>query len=101
MATDSLQAAQNQAVRELLKEQARTVWPIRLQAHMDALDVPVQALADGAGTTYQTIWKLLQGKLIPREYLRISIALALGTDVEKLFPLPTREAIVERTRRAA
>lgn len=85
--------ARTQAIRSLLREHARTVWSVRLDERMDALNVTIPVLADAAGTTYQTIWKMLRGDLYPSEYLRVAIALALGTDTDRLFPLPAREAL--------
>lgn len=73
----------------MLRTQAETVWANRLRAHMDALGISTQDLAEAADTTYQTIWKILRGELYPRESLRISIALALGADLDRLFPMPT------------
>lgn len=95
MATDTPQAARTQAIRAVLKDHSKVVWSNRLDARMQAMGVSVTVLAEGAGTTYQTLWKLLRGELYPKEYLRIAIALALGAEVEQLFPMPTREALVK------
>lgn len=99
MATDTRQAARAQAIRAALRENAKTVWAIRLDERMNALGVSVQQLADGAGTTYQTIWKILKGELYPKEYLRIAIAICLGAEVERLFPMPDARTMVARIER--
>lgn len=101
MATDTPQAARTQAIRAVLAEQAKVIWANRLDARMDAMGVSVTTLAEGAGTTYQTIWKILRGEMYPKEYLRIAIALALGAEVEQLFPMPTRDVLVAAAEKAA
>lgn len=100
MATDTPQAARTQAIRSVLDEHAKIVWANRLDARMQGLGVSTQALADGAGTTYQTIWKVLRGEIYPKEYLRIAIALALGAEVEEIFPMPNRAKIVDAIEQA-
>lgn len=45
------------------------------------------ALVDGV--TVQTISKVENGEIIPRDYLKVAIAAALRTDAATLFPLPT------------
>lgn len=101
MATDTPQAARTQAIRLALREHARVVWANRLDSRMKGMGVTVQDLAEGSGTTYQTIWKLLRGDLYPKEYLRVAIALALGAGVDDLFPMPDLETIVRRVEAAA
>jgi transcriptional regulator with XRE-family HTH domain len=95
MATDSAQAARAQAIRKALRGHAKIVWSNRLDSRMQALGVSVGDLADIAGTSYQTIWKIKRGDIYPREYLRVSIALALGAGVDDLFPMPSRDELVK------
>lgn len=52
-----------------------------------------QRLADGAGSSLQTIFRIERGDLVPREYLRQSIAYTLFVEVDDLWPNPSRQEI--------
>lgn len=76
-------------LRVYLREQACTRWPDRLQFAMKTTKCSAAQLAARSGTTPQTIDKVLKGQIVPREYLRVAIACALGAEVADLFPLPS------------
>lgn len=59
------------------------------------------ALIGDDGVTVQTISKLERGELVPRDYLKLALALALCVEVQKLFPMPARSAIARFAKRAA
>jgi transcriptional regulator with XRE-family HTH domain len=64
-----------------------------IKARRLALGFTLQRLADLAGTTVQTIQRVETGKLIPREYLKASIAVALVLDVTDIWAWPPRHEI--------
>jgi DNA-binding XRE family transcriptional regulator len=101
VATDTPEAARTRAIRSVMRKQAAVVWANRLDSRMAAMRISTQQLADAVGTTYQTIWKMRQGGLYPREYLRVSIAMALGANVEEIFPMPSRTEIASALPKAA
>lgn len=81
-------------VRAFYKTTVAREWGIRVDERMRTLKIREADLARMAGTTPQTIHKVRTGKLMPREYLRVMIALALAADPGDLFPAPTRERIL-------
>jgi len=58
-----------------------------------ALGLTQQQLADLVGMPVPTISKIEVGGLAPRDYLRISLAAALGCEVADLFPWPSKERV--------
>jgi hypothetical protein len=70
---------------------------------MDELPLNGAQVAVLAGTTAQTVSKVRSGELIPRDHLRVMLALALGTTPETLFQLPSlrdvERAVLKRPRR--
>ena len=84
------------AVRDYLQDDLPITWGKLVEARMREVglrNVQVAVLAD---TTAQTIGKVIAGDIMPRDYLRFSIAAALGTSVEKLFPMPSMAEIEQR-----
>ncbi len=84
-------------LRAEFEDYAKTEWPPRLEVAMavrgEISDAQLAALAD---TTRQTIEKVRTGQIVPREYLRYSICIALECDVPALYPYPTRRELLER-----
>lgn len=85
------------ALRKAFESIAKEQWSARLDAVMDSRKVRNAQLAVLADTTPQTIDKVRRGRIVPREHLRYSIAMALGSDVSAIFPLPSREELIERS----
>lgn len=83
-------------IRKAFDQLAKERWGSRLDAVMGARKMRNAQLAVLADTTPQTIAKVRQGLIVPKEYLRYSIAMALGCDVPDIFPLPTRAELLER-----
>lgn len=54
-----------------------------------------QAVADMAGTTLQTIFRVERGELVPRPYLQHSIAYVLGCEVDDLWQPATRQELFD------
>lgn len=75
-----------------LKEYVRTVWgaecAARLESRMDALGVDHYQLAATVGVHPHTVSRIQTAAIIPREYLRIAFAGALGCDVADIWPTP-------------
>lgn len=69
-------------------------WGIRVDERMKALGIKEADLARGAGTTPQTIHKIRTGQMVPREYLRVMIALVLCAEPGDLFPPATRARVL-------
>lgn len=85
-------------IRKAFEALAKERWGSRLDAVMEARQMRNAQLAVLADTTPQTIDKVRRGLIIPREHLRYSIAMALGSEVAAIFPLPTREELVARSK---
>jgi transcriptional regulator with XRE-family HTH domain len=85
------------ALRRAFDAWAKDNWSARLDAVILARP-PLRTahVARMADTTPQTIDKIRSGEIIPKEYLRYAIAIALGCEVEALFPAPTREELFAR-----
>lgn len=63
------------------------VWGERVTARRSALGFSQRQLAELAGTTQATVWKVEHGKITPRDSLKIAIGRALGDDPARLFSL--------------
>lgn len=81
------------AVRQHLKQALPPIWGARVDQRMLDLGFNNAQVAAMADTTPQTISKVRRGDIIPRDYLRITIAAALRTSPEKLFPMPSMAEI--------
>lgn len=79
-------------VRKYLKREQR-FWGSKVHDARVALGWTLEDLAARTGSTSQTIHKIERGQIAPRDHLRIALAFALGTDVDRLFPIPDRETI--------
>lgn len=80
-------------LRKLLRQEAR-LWGRSVFARRDSLHLTLDQVAQLAGTTSQTVHKVERGEIVARDHLRIALALALGTTVEALFPMPDRAMII-------
>lgn len=74
----------------------------RIQTILDSIDGAIKAsgctrasqwLARELGVTETTISSILRGELVPRDYLRASIAWRLGKDVADIWPPMRRDRI--------
>jgi DNA-binding XRE family transcriptional regulator len=79
--------------RRFMLREAR-VWGGRVKERRKSLGLTLEQLAELAFTTPQTIHKVEQGQIVPRDHLRLSIAFALAREPEELFPLPSRAAVL-------
>lgn len=50
-------------------------------------------VARGAGATEMTIFRIERGELVPRDYLRLALAMTLFCEVDDLWPAMTRQEI--------
>jgi transcriptional regulator with XRE-family HTH domain len=69
-------------------------WGGRVRQRREDLGYTLARLAALTGTTAQTINKIETGEITPRDHLRIALAFALATEIDRLFPLPKREVIL-------
>jgi DNA-binding XRE family transcriptional regulator len=60
-----------------------------------ALGWDQETLAQIVGTTRATIHRIEDGKLTPRDYMKLAIAAALQCEVGDLWPYPTRKSVYE------
>lgn len=95
MTEDELTRKRSDSVRAYYRSTVAREWGIRVDERMKTLRMKEADLARQAGTTPQTIHKVRKGELMPREYLRVMIALALAADPGDLFPAPSRERLLE------
>lgn len=82
-----------EAVREHLNERLPAAWGARVDERMTSIGMNNAQLAVLSGTTPQTISKVRKGELVPRDYLRVMIAAALGTTTDHLFRMPDLKEI--------
>lgn len=81
-------------LRRYLKRHAK-VWGAAVRTRRKALGMPLHEVAERAGTTTQTVFKVEKGEILARDHLRIAIAFALATNVDDLFPLPALAQIAQ------
>lgn len=70
----------------------RIMWGGRVKARRESLGftlAQVSELSDGA-LRVQTVSKIERGEIEPRDYLKLAMAIALFTEVDDLFPMPSR-----------
>jgi DNA-binding XRE family transcriptional regulator len=70
-------------------------WGGRVRQRREDLGFSLAQCAGLAGSTPQTLHKIESGEITPRDHLRIALAFALSTEVDRLFPYPTR-AVMSR-----
>ncbi len=77
----------------------RTKWARKcgnlVRSRRELLNLTPAQLAEAAGVSRPTLSKIENGKLLPRDYMRISVAHSLGCRVDDLWPWPSREKVVE------
>lgn len=69
-------------------------WGARVDSTMRALQMKESTLARLAGTSPQTISKIRNGQVLPRESLRVAVAVALLAEPGQLFPMPNKARIL-------
>lgn len=69
-------------------------WGLALKSERQALSLTREQLAAMVGTTHQTIGRIEQGQLNPRDHVKAAIAVALGTQVETVFAWPSLSELV-------
>lgn len=85
-----------EVVRRYLQDDLPKVWGARVDERMKALGLKNVQIAVLAGTTAQTVTKVRNGDIAPRDYLRVMLAAALATTPDALFPMPTMTEIGKR-----
>ncbi len=81
-----------EALRHYIDRESRS-WGRLVRARREDLRLTLDAVAGLAGTTPQTIQKIEKGQIQPRDHLRLALAFALCTEVERLFPMPDRQTV--------
>jgi len=79
-------------LRAQLRNQ-RSTWGSKVKARRTALGLTlaqVAEMSEGA-VRAQTLSKIELGEIEPRDYMKLAIAVALLTEVDALFPMPSRE----------
>ena len=76
-------------------------WGRSVRQRREDLAMTLAQVAALAGTSIQTISKIEAGEIAARDHLRIALAFALSTEVDRLFPMPTREVIRREIEAAA
>lgn len=87
-------------IRLHVTEELARQWGENVAKRRDDLRLNQRGLAEliGGGVAVQTISKLERGEIVPRDYLKIAIALALQIEVDDLFPMPDRKRLARFTR---
>lgn len=67
----------------------------RITARRAELELSQHDLSILTRVPTQTIWRIEKGVIVPRDYLRVAIAQALGCDVQDLWPWPSRQRVAE------
>lgn len=94
---DAIRPVVNAAtLRRAFEMLAKERWGSRLDAVIRSRQLRSADLAALADTTPQTIDKIRSGDIVPRDYLRFAIAMALGCEVDDIFPMPTRQELHDR-----
>lgn len=65
----------------------------RVRARRLAIGIHGHQLAGLVGCTVQTISKVERGEIVPRDYLKAALSVALCVEVEELWPWPTRASL--------
>lgn len=68
-------------------------WGRSVRQRREDLGMTLAHVAALAGTSIQTISKIEAGEIAARDHLRIALAFALSTEIDRLFPMPSREVI--------
>lgn len=67
----------------------RSPWAVRcgdrVSARRTALEITEEELAASVGVSTMTIKRIESGEIVPRDYLRLAVALALVDDVQRLW----------------
>jgi DNA-binding XRE family transcriptional regulator len=82
------------ALKAYLEREARH-WGGRVRQRREDLGLTLEQVATLAGTTTQTIFKIEKGEISPRDHVRVGLAWALSTEVDRLFPLPSRAVMAK------
>lgn len=68
-------------------------WGVLVQARRRQLGLSQVQVASVVGCPVQTISKVERGQIVPRDYLKAAISMALAEEVGALFPWPTRREL--------
>lgn len=92
--TNTTPAVDRVAVRAYLRTETAT-WGRNVHERRKELGLTLDHVAMLADTTPQTVHKVEHGQIVPRDELRLSLALALFCEVADLFPAPTRGGFIK------
>lgn len=84
----------SETLRAYIGREARH-WGGRVRQRREDLGFTLEQVAVLAGTTAQTIYKIEKGDITPRDHVRVGLAFALCTEVDRLFPFPSREVMAK------
>lgn len=87
-------------LRAYVDREAR-MWGRMVRQRREDLGLTLAQVAGLAGTNAQTVHKIENAVITPRDHLRIALAMALSTEVDRLFPFPSRETIRREIDKAA
>lgn len=76
----------------------RHAWGLRVLERRKQLGMSQADVASLLGVRVQTISKIERGEIVPRDYLRIALAMALSVEVSELFFVATRSEITRAVR---
>lgn len=79
-------------LRAYIDRESRS-WGRLVRSRREDLGLTLDQVAKLAGTTAQTIQKIEKGQIQPRDHLRLALAFALSTEVDRLFPMPDRATV--------
>jgi transcriptional regulator with XRE-family HTH domain len=91
--TDVTPIIDRDRLRRFMAREGR-VWGAGVRSRRRSLGLTLEQLAGLADTTPQTIHKIERGTIVPRDDLRIALALALADEVDALFPMPDRKTVM-------
>lgn len=80
-------------LRSYFDREART-WGHLVKARRQDLGFTLDVVAKLADTTPQTVQKVESGAIQARDHLRVGLAFALQTEVDRLFPMPQRKTVL-------
>jgi DNA-binding XRE family transcriptional regulator len=69
-------------------------WGLLVRQRRRRLGISQGQLAGLVGCPVQTISKVERGNIVPRDYLKAAISVALADEVTHLFPWPSRRELV-------
>lgn len=92
MAFVSERVVDRQKLRSWMERESRS-WGQLVLARRKTLHWTLATVAARADTTPQTVHKVERGEIVPRDDLRLALAMALMTEVGDLFPQPDHATV--------